>query len=125
MEKIAASLFLKIVKAVKYGETVDAPFDVDDGFLWTVGGVAYDFALGVDSDITIKALEQNSYEIKIVSTGAINSCETVTINEGEAFDFSTLQKDGYDFTVVSDEGKVITKLIVVENSTINVIYTVK
>ena len=115
----------KVVKAVRYGEKVEGPFDIEDGYVWTVSGVAYDFTAGVDEDLTIKAVEKKYYRINIVSTGAINSLETVTVNEGDRFDFATLQKDGYEFTVVSEEGKVITELTVVGNSTINVIYIKK
>ncbi|MBQ6922997.1 MAG: hypothetical protein IJQ66_07910, partial [Clostridia bacterium] len=115
----------KAVKAVLYGETVNAPFDLGDGLTWTVDGAEYDFSAGVMKDMTVKASEKKRYEIKVVSTGAINSQETVTVNEGESFDFSILQKDGYDFTVVSDDGKVITELTVIGKSTINVIYVRK
>ncbi|MBP5467197.1 MAG: hypothetical protein J6Y43_06530, partial [Clostridia bacterium] len=112
----------KVVKVVRCGETVEAPFDVSDGFLWTVDGVAYDFTSAIDRDMTVKALKKKSYEINVVSTGAINSQKTVIVNEGDSFDFSTLHKDGYDFTIVSDEGRVITELTIVGKSTINVIY---
>ena len=115
----------KAVKAVLYGETVNAPFDLGDGLTWTVDGAEYDFSAGIEKDMTVIASEKKRYEIKVVSTGAINSQEIVTVNEGESFDFSILQKDGYDFTVVSDDGKVITELTVIGKSTINVIYVRK
>ena len=47
----------------------------------------------------------------------------MTVGEGEAFDFSALEKDGYDYIVLSDEGQVISELTVVGKTTVNVIYT--
>ena len=105
------------------GEKASAPYDAGEGFTWTVNGLAYDFATEVNGDITIAATKPNGYEVKVLSTGAITSQETVTVGEGVALDFSAFEKSGYDFVVVTEEGKVITELTVVEATTINVIYT--
>jgi protein tyrosine/serine phosphatase len=112
----------KVVKAVALGETVAAPFEAGEGYTWTVDGQAFDFAMAVSGDITVKAVKANTYDVTVVSTGAVTAEETVTVVEGEAFDFATFEKSGYDFVVISSEGQVITSLTVSENTTINVIY---
>ena len=119
-EKFGAA---KVVVMVENGQTVVAPFAAGDGYVWMVGSAAYDFAAGVTEDITVKAVKANVCDVKIVSTGAVTAEETVTVAEGSAFDFSTLEKAGYDFVVISEEGKVITELTVVGETTLNVIYT--
>ena len=87
-----------------------------------MNGQAFDFATAISGDITIKAVESKVYEVKIVSTGAVTAEETVMVGEGEAFDFSTLAKEGYDYIVLSNEGQIINELTVCEKTTINVIY---
>ena len=116
---------MKAVQVVKVGETVEAPFEAGEGYEWIVGGEGFDFATAVSGDITIQAVQTKAYEVKILSTGAITAEESVMIKEGEAFDFDLLEKDGYDFIVISNEGKVITELTVAGQTTINVIYTKK
>ncbi len=113
----------RVVKTIGIGETVNAPFEAGEGYGWTVDGQAFDFATAISGDITIKALKTKVYEVKIVSMGAVTSEETVTVAEGEAFDFSTLAKDGYDCIVISDEGQILTSVTVNRNMTLNVIYT--
>ncbi|MBO5736780.1 MAG: tyrosine-protein phosphatase, partial [Clostridia bacterium] len=112
----------KVLTLVGANETVAAPFEAGEGYVWTVNGQAYDFTATVTADMTIKASKANAYTVNVLSTGAVNAQESVTVNEGGAFDFSTLAKAGYDFVVISSEGKVITELTVAENTTINVIY---
>ena len=116
----------KVVKAVPTGGKVEAPFEAGDGYVWTLNDKTYDFADSVAGDITLIAVATDTvYKVNIVSTGAIVSENTVTVKAGGSFDFSELAKDGYDFIVLSDEGKVLTELKVVENSTINVVYRQK
>ncbi len=115
----------KVVEVIKLGETVEAPYEAGEGYVWTVNNQVYDFATAINGDMIVKAVQPKTYEVKILSTGAISSQETVTVNEGAAFDFATLQKGGYEVIVLSSEGKVITELTVVENTTLNVIYIQK
>jgi hypothetical protein len=90
-----------------------------------LNGQAYDPTAAVTSDIIVKATKANTCEVTLLSTGAITAQETVTVGEGAAFDFTRLAKEGYDFVVISGEGKIITELTVLENTTLNVIYTQK
>ncbi len=113
----------KVVDVVRVGETVEAPFEAGEGYVWSVNGEAFDFAVGVSGDITIQALQMQAYEVKVVSTGAITAEESVMVQEGKAFDFAILERSGYDFIVLSDEGKVLTELTVNGATTINVIYS--
>lgn len=115
----------KVVSVVRAGETVEAPFEAGEGYEWIVNGELYDFAVAVNGDITIQAVQSNACAVKILSTGAIKTEETLTVQEGEAFDFALLEKSGYDFVVLSSEGKVLTELTVSTATTINVIYTEK
>lgn len=110
------------MKAVALGETVAAPFDAGEGYTWTVDGEAFDFATAVTGDVTVKAVKETSYTVTVVSTGAVTAEETVTVGAGEAFDFASLEKSGYDYVVISGDGQVITSLTVSGNTTINVIY---
>lgn len=112
----------KVVKAVALGETVAAPFDAGEGYTWTVDGEAFDFATAVTGDVTVKAVKETSYTVTVVSTGAVTAEETVTVGAGEAFDFASLEKSGYDYVVISGDGQVITSLTVSGNTTVNVIY---
>ena len=113
----------KVTKTVSIGETVEAPFESGEGYAWMADGEAFDFTAVIDGDITVKAVKENAYEVKIVATGAVIEETTVTVGEGEAFDFSTLAKDGYDYIVLSNEGRVITELTVSGKTTVNVIYS--
>ena len=111
-----------MVKTVSLNDRVEAPFEAGEGYAWTVDGQDFDFAAAICGDVTIKAVQAKVYEVKIVSTGAVTAEETVTVGEGEAFDFSTLAKEGYDYIVLSDEGQIINELTVYEKTTVNVIY---
>ena len=115
----------KVLKVVASGETVEAPFAAGEGYAWTVNGQVYDFTAAVTEDMVVQATKPHAYEVTILSTGAITAQETVAVSEGAAFDFATLAKEGYDFVVISGDGKVITELTVLENTTLNVIYTKK
>lgn len=111
-----------VVKTVANGETVEE-IDAGEGYVWTLDGTAYDFNAEVSEDITLKAVKATTYEVKVVSTGAVDTQETViTVAEGTAFDFADLQKDGYEFIVISDAGEVITELTVSRKTTLNVVY---
>lgn len=111
-----------VVKAVANGETVDE-INAGEGYVWTLDGQAYDFNAEVSEDITLKAVKATTYEVKVVSTGAIDTQETIiTVAEGAAFDFADLQKDGYEFIIISDTGEVVTELTVSRKTTLNVVY---
>lgn len=112
----------RVNKIVRRGEKVEKPYE-DDGFTWMKGSEIYDFNLGVEDDMTLVAIKEETYEIKIISTGAITSESFITLNKGESLDFSTLQKEGYKYTVISDEGRIITSLTADRKMTINVIYS--
>lgn len=114
-----------VVKVVANGETVEE-ISAGDGYVWTVNGSSYDFNAEVSEDITLKAVKANTYKVKVLSTGAVDAEETlITVEEGAAFDFADLEKDGYNFIVISDEGKVITELTVSRETTLNVVYLQK
>ena len=115
----------KVLKVVTSGDMVKMPFEAGEGYTWTVNGQAYDFTAAVTEDMLVKATKANAFEVTVLSTGAITSQKTVMVGEGAAFDFASLAQDGYDFVVISDEGKVITELTVLENTILNVIYTKK
>ena len=83
----------------------------------------FDFATKISGDITIQAVPAKACAVKILSTGAITSEETVLVQEGETFDFALLEKEGYNFVVISDDGQLITELTVANQTTINVIYS--
>ena len=111
-----------VVKAVANGETVEE-INAGEGYVWTLDGQAYDFNAEVSEDITLKAVKATTYEVKVVSTGAIDTQETIiTVAEGAAFDFADLQKDGYEFIIISDTGEVVTELTVSRKTTLNVVY---
>ena len=112
-----------VVKAVEFGETVEE-INAGDGYVWTLDGQTYDFSAEVSEDITLKAVKSAVYQVKVVSTGAVDAQETViTVAEGAEFDFSCLHKDGYSFIVISDTGEIITELTVTRKMTINVVYS--
>ena len=110
-----------ILLAVENGETVEAPYDAGNGYVWTDGGLVYDFTASVDEDITVKALKTATCEVDVYFTGDITEQRTITVVEGASFDFSIIQAEGYDYTVISDEGKVINELTVNGKTTINVV----
>ena len=112
----------RVVQMLGVGEKAQMPYEAGEGYTWTVNGQVYDFTKAVEGDMLIQATKAQTYTVKIIATGAVTSEETVTVNAGETFDFTSLEKDGYDYIVLSDEGKIITELTVVGNTTLNVIY---
>ena len=113
----------KTVQVVELNGTVEAPFAAGEGYEWIVNGEVFDFATKISGDITIQAVPTKACAVKILSTGAITSEETVLVQEGETFDFALLEKEGYNFVVISDDGQLITELTVANQTTINVIYS--
>lgn len=112
----------RVVQMLGAGETATMPFEAGEGYTWTVNGQAYDFTATVEGDMVIQATKVKPYAVKIIATGALTSEETVMVNAGESFDFTSLEQNGYDYIVLSDEGKIITELTVAGNTTLNVIY---
>ena len=111
----------KVVAVVANDATVSEPFDAGEGYVWTVNGAAYDFDAAVSEDITVKALKAETYTVTVNAIGA-DANGSFKVNAGSPFDFNNLNKDGYDFIVVSAEGRIITSLTPNSDITLNVIY---
>ncbi len=109
---------------VKNGETVEAPYVLENGYSWTLDGVTFDLSTPVNSDLTLKAVKEEVYNVKINKTGDIKEVKNIEVKSTEVFDISSLAVDGYSFIVVTSNGKVGVKNLTIDSDcVINVIYT--
>lgn len=110
------------VMAVAIGEKAVAPYALAEGESWTVGGKAYNLDAKITGDITLtaKKAEYCTVTIKSVTDG---ESYTVQVVKGNDFNFSTLVKDGYNVTVITENGNIVTSYTVEDDCVLNVLYT--
>ncbi len=107
--------------AIANGDMAEAPYTLEDGYVWTVDGAAFDFATTITEDVTLvaKKVEYCNVTINSVADGETYSMQA---EKGEAFDFATLAKDGYTAIVMDENGNVVTNFVVEKDCVLNVLY---
>ena len=110
------------VAVVVCGGKVVAPYALEEGAAWTLNGKAFDFETIIKQDITLTATkaEYCTVTVKPVAGG---ESYTVQVIKGNAFDFSTLEKEGYNVMVFTENGELVTSYIVETDCVLNVLYT--
>lgn len=108
--------------AVANGEKVVAPYALENGCVWMANGKTFDFETEITGDITleVKKAEYCTVTVQLVASG---ESYTVEIEKGGEFDFSTLAKEGYTVTVITESGEVVTSYTVDQDCVLNVLYT--
>ena len=105
--------------AVKSGTTVAAPYELDEGFVWTVNGNAYDLSMPIIKDVRFVAKKIDGF----VVTTIIDGQRTEKFYEkGAAVNFAEYDKPGYNRIVINDSGDILNSLVVDRDITLNVIY---
>ena len=110
------------VSAIAIGEKVVAPYELGEGESWTVGGKAYNLDAKITGDITLTAKKAEYCTVTIKSVTGEDSY-TVQVVKGNKFNFSTIAKDGYDVTVITENGEIVTSYTVEDDCVLNVLYT--
>ena len=110
------------VAVVVCGEKVVAPYTLEEGTKWMINGAEFDFETVIEEDITLTATkaEYCTVTVKPVAGG---ESYTVQVLKGGAFDFSTLEKDGYNVMVFTENGEIVTSYTVEKDCVLNVLYT--
>ena len=109
------------ISIVENGNTVSAPYSLDDGFVWFIGDEVWNFNEPIVQDTVITA--KKSVKIKVTVNNTMDNTQyDVYVDLGKSFDFSVLQKQRYSYKVISDEGIVISEMIALRDCVINVIY---
>lgn len=107
--------------AVANGDMAEAPYTLEDGYVWTVDGATFDFATAITEDVTLvaKKTEYCNVTIHSVTDGEAYVVET---EKGAAFDFGALDKEGYTVIVMDENGSVVTNFVVEKDCVLNVLY---
>ena len=103
------------------GEKVVAPYGLEEGYAWKVNGEDFDFEGAITQDLTLVA-KKTEYCTVTINTVLDGKTETVELEKGAAFDFSTLGKDGYTAIVMDENGNVVTAYVVEKDCALNVLY---
>ena len=107
--------------AVANGEKAVAPYDLEEGYAWKANGEDFDLEGAITQDVTLIA-KKTEYCTVTVNNVLDGETETVRIEKGAAFDFSTLDKEGYTAIVMDEKGNVVTAYVVEKDCALNVLY---
>lgn len=107
--------------AVANGEKAVAPYALEEDYAWLANGVPFDLESAITQDITLVA-KKTEYCTVTVNNVLDGETETVQIEKGAAFDFSTLDKEGYTAIVMDENGNVVTAYVVEKDCALNVLY---
>ena len=107
--------------AVANGEKAVAPYALEEDYAWLANGVAFDLETAITADITLEA-KKTEYCTVTVNSVADGQKRTVQTEKGTAFDFATLNKDGYTAIVMDEYGNVVTSFVVEKDCVLNVLY---
>ena len=107
--------------AVANGEKAVAPYALEEDYAWLANGVPFDLESAITQDITLVA-KKTEYCTVTVNNVFDGETETVQIEKGAAFDFSTLDKEGYTAIVMDENGNVVTAYVVEKDCALNVLY---
>ncbi len=110
------------VFAVNKGDIVSAPYELDEGYVWTVNGIEANFDLPITEDTRFEAKRVEGFTVTFVIDGEMTE---KFYQRGVEIEFSQFEKEGYTFFVISDSGDILTSLTVERNIAINVIYIKK
>ena len=108
--------------AVYSGAVIVAPYDLDNGYTWTVNGEAADFSQPITADTCFVAKKVEGFTVSVIVDG--KKTETFYL-KGTTVDFTQFEKEGYDLFVIDESGSVITSLSVEKSYTLNVVYIKK
>ncbi len=107
--------------AVANGEKAVAPYALEEDCAWTVNGETFDMETAITEDITLEA-KKNEYCTVTVNSVADGETYTVQAKKDEAFDFASLNKDGYTAIVLDENGNIVTNLVIEKDCVVNVLY---
>lgn len=107
--------------AVANGEKAVAPYALEEDYAWKANGEPFDLESAITQDITLVA-KKTEYCTVTVNNVLDGETETVQIEKGAAFDFSTLDKEGYTAIVMDENGNVVTAYVVEKDCALNVLY---
>ena len=108
--------------AVDIGSTVEAPYELGEGYVWTANGDAADFTKPVTANVSFVAIKAEGYTVTLISGGDVTEKFCFA---GSAFDFGQFEKDGFTLTVIDETGEIITSLTVEKDTALNLIYIKK
>ena len=108
--------------AVDSGAVIVAPYDLDNGYVWTVNGEAADFSQPITADTCFVAKKVEGFTVSVIVDG--KKTETFYLKD-TTVDFTQFEKEGYDLFVIDESGSVITSLSVEKSYTLNVVYIKK
>ena len=121
--KIKALGHKDVCMMVNKGATINAPYQLDDSFMWYSNGQLFDFATSTINEMTlIYADYRIQYVITIHFIGIVKEDEILKLNNGDVLELDRYKEDDYDMLAVSDEGREISKLRVIRDAYVNIIY---
>lgn len=107
---------------VSKGNTISAPYELNDGMAWYANGEAFDYSTPINDTTFIYADYLSQYFVTIHFVGIAKQNEVLRLGYGEILTLDQYSLDGFDMVAISDEGKAITSLEVTRDAYINIIY---
>lgn len=108
--------------AVDSGAVVAAPYDLENGYVWTVNGSVADFSQPITADTDFVAEKVEGFTVSFIVGGEKTEAFYIT---GATVDLSQFEKADYYTFFVNQAGDLLDALVVNGDTTISVIYIKK
>ncbi|MBP5467065.1 MAG: tyrosine-protein phosphatase [Clostridia bacterium] len=121
---VSFSCFGKVEKtfAVDSDAVISAPYDLNEGYVWTVNGEVADFSRPITDNVRFVAEKAEGFTVAVIVGG--EKTETFYL-KGAAVDLTRFEKVGYNCVVINEAGDIITSLSGEKDTTLSIIYIKK
>lgn len=114
-----------VVKLIDKGSIVTEPYAISSDKIWLTNGKIWNKAEQVDNSLFIYADYKTTFNVTLHFIGINRPDENKNCLLGDVISFDNYAVDGYLMSVITDQGKQVSKLKIERNTIINIIYSKK